>query len=133
MRPMSRVIALIATVASAPLVAFAFWAAIYIAYSLLTQTWYRDTFGLYGLKLLVLYCLYALGVCAAAALALGFRWTLPGRRGLSLRVAVVGGLLAAVLLELMFWSDIGDHMLHGAVFLPFFGWALFAYSQRHAA
>ena len=107
--------------------------AVYIAYALFAESWYRNTFLAYGLKLLLLYLLFSFGVMAAAALAA--RSPPPSTQTLRvlLGFAVLAGVLAACLLESTFWSDIGERMAHGLVFLPFVAWALVAWSRRHAA
>lgn len=130
MRLMPRIVATIATLLSVPLAGFALAGAGYISYSLATEPWYRQTFAAYGIKLLVLYVGYALGVSAAAALVLGFAWARTQRRRRLQMAAVVAGVVAAALLELTFWSDISEHHAHTVVFWPFLAWALYAFNVR---
>lgn len=132
MSSLSRFVAVVAAMASLPLVAFTLVAAAYIAYSLLTQEWYRATFGAYGSRLLILYCLFAIGVGSAALLALRPAWGPSIRRKPLLRAAALAGFIAAALLEFTFWSDLGGHHAHGVLLLPFVGWVLFALSRRRA-
>jgi hypothetical protein len=130
MRPQTRVLTFIATLLSLPLAGFALVAAAHIAYSLVAEPWYRDTFRAYGSKLLVLYLLFAVGIAAAAALALRFARPFAPSRRLFLFAALLTGVIAAGFLEFTFWSDLGDHTAHGLVLLPFVAWALVAFSQR---
>jgi hypothetical protein len=127
-----RIAGLVAALVSVPLVAVALAGAAYIGYSLLTEAWYRDTFWRYGVKLLLLYALFALGVVAAASLALRY----PERQGRTCRIALVGtcvaGIVAAALLELQFWSDVDSFLPHGVLLLPFVAWAVVALRARRA-
>jgi phytoene/squalene synthetase len=69
---------------------------------------------------------------AAAALAARDPPPATRTRRLLLALAVLAGVLAAAMLESTFWSDLGEHMAHGLVFLPFLAWGLVAWSRRHA-
>jgi hypothetical protein len=132
MRTQTRFLTLLAALLSLPLAGFALAAAAYIAISLAAEPWYRGTFAAYGSRLLVLYLLYAIGVTAAASLAV--RQPRPSARGRRMRqYAVIVGILAAALLEMTFWSDLSDHMAHGLLLLPFVAWKLAGLSQRAAS
>lgn len=133
MRLQPYIVMILAALVSLPLVGVALAAAVYIGYSLVTESWYRNTFWTYGAKLLLLYLLFASGIVAAAALAVRYPQPLQQSRRAFLRAAVLGGVVAAGFLEFTFWSDIGDHMAHGLVFLPFVAWALVAFSRPRAA
>ena len=133
MNRQSRFFTLVAAILSVLLAGPALVGAASIAYSLIAQSWYRSTFLAYGVKLLLLYILFFFGVMAAAALAARDPPPSTRTRRLLLGSGVLAGILAAGLLESTFWSDIGEHMVHGLVFLPFLAWALVAWSRRHAA
>jgi cytochrome bd-type quinol oxidase subunit 2 len=129
----TKVLLLVVTVVSALLAVMAVAGAIYIAYSLLTQAWYRETFLAYAVKLIVLYGFFALGIAAAATVGLRFPKSRLGHGHPWLWGAILAGVVAAALLEFTFWSDLNDHFAHGVVFLPFIGWAFVATSQRQSA
>ncbi|MEO8486826.1 MAG: hypothetical protein ABI585_10870 [Betaproteobacteria bacterium] len=129
MRPLPRAVTIVTALISVLLAGFALVAAAYIAFSLSTQDWYRDTFGGYATRLFVLYVLYALGVGGAAALALRAAWARRPAAMLSLLVAVLAGASAAGFLEFTFWSDLGERYAHGVLFLPLIGWTLVAFGR----
>jgi hypothetical protein len=126
----SGLLLLVVTMLSALLAAIAVAGVLYIAYSLVTQAWYRESFLAYALKLIVLYGFFALGIAAAAIIGLRFPQSRPGVSHPWLWGGALAGVVAAVLLELTFWSDLNDHFAHGVVFLPFVGWALVAAHSR---
>jgi hypothetical protein len=119
-----------AGVLSAPFVVFPLVAGAYIAYSLVADDWYRDMFGDYGAKLLVLYVLYALGIVAAAVMsAPRFRAFPAALRFAAVALAILG-LVAAGFLENEFWDDTDRPFPRGLLFVPFLLWALVAAFAR---
>ena len=115
-----------AGVLSAPFVVFPLVAGAYIAYSLVADDWYRDMFGDYGAKLLVLYVLYALGIVAAAVMSAPRFRTFHGGVRLVAIVLAIAGLAAAGFLENEFWDDSDRPFVLGILFVPFILWALVA-------
>jgi len=128
----SRIAIFFAAVLSIPLVALALRGAVYIAYSLVSQPWYRELFWAYGTRLLVLYTLYAAGVAAAASVALRYHQRQRAAMRVGLIVASVVGLVAAALLEMLFWSEDDRFIPRGALLLPFVAWAIIALRERYA-
>lgn len=128
----SRLAVIFAGLVSVPLVVLALMGAAHIAYSLLAEAWYLDMFAAYGVKLLLLYTFFAAGVTAAAVIALRY----PRRHSRGSRLwlfgACLAGIVAALLLELIFWSDADRLLPHGLLFVPFVGWAVVAFGARHA-
>jgi hypothetical protein len=115
-----------AGVLSAPFVVFPLVAGAYIAWSLVADDWYRDMFGDYGAKLLVLYVLYALGIVAAAVMsAPRFRGFPASVRFVAIALAILG-LVAAGFLENEFWDDTDRPFPRGLLFVPFLLWAVVA-------
>lgn len=127
-----RLVVLVAGLVSVPLVALAIAGAGYIAYSLIADSWYRDTFWAYGTKLLLLYVLFTAGIASTAALAMRY----PQRHGRALRLGLLGaciaGIGAALFLEVQFSSDSERFLWPGLLLLPFVGWAVVAVTARHA-
>jgi hypothetical protein len=115
-----------AGVLSAPFVVFPLVAGAYIAYSLVADEWYRDMFGDYGAKLLVLYVLYAVGIVAAAVMSAPRFRTFAGGVRLVAIVLAIAGLVAAGFLENEFWNDTDRPFVRGLLLVPFIAWALVA-------
>ncbi len=129
----SRLALLVAAIISVPLVALALTGAGYIAYSLLAQAWYRDLFAAYGTKLMLLYAFFAIGVAAAASVALRYPAEQQRATRFGLIVASLAGIVAATLLEAMFWADDDRFMPRGLLLLPFVAWAVVAARARRGA
>jgi len=102
---------------AAPGVLMAVAATLYIAYSIATETFYRNWFLGYGVKMMVLHTLFVAGVVATAMLALG-RWR---RKRLAIAVAVVG-FLAACALEFELWDDAERVLPLGLLIGPYVAW-----------
>jgi hypothetical protein len=125
-RLVPRLSVIAAGVLSAPFVVFPLVAGAYIAYSLVADDWYRDMFGGYGTKLLVLYACYAFGIVGAAVMsAPRFGAFAPGVRLVVVALTIVG-VVAAMLLEREFWDDTDRPFPRGLLFVPFVLWALVA-------
>jgi hypothetical protein len=108
----------IAGIVAAPGVLVATAATLYIAYSIATESFYRDWFIGYGVTLMALYAFFVAGVIAIAAIALD---TAPRRRNLAIGVGVVG-FLAACALEFELWDDAERALPFGLLFGPYVAW-----------
>lgn len=129
-RVLPRLPVIIAGVLSAPFVAFPLAAGAYIAYSLVVDDWYRDMFGDYGMKLLVLYTFYAFGAVAAATMAAPRFATFGGGVRLTAIVLCAAGLVAAGFLENEFWDDADRLIARGLLFTPYLLWLLVGLAAR---
>lgn len=129
-RLLPRLPVIVVGVLSAPFVAFPLAAGAYIAYSLVVDDWYRDMFGDYGAKLLVLYTFYALGVVAAATISAPRFRLFGGGVRLTAIVLCVAGLVAAGFLENEFWNDADRLIARGILFIPYLLWLLVGLAAR---
>ena len=112
----------VASLIAAPGVLMAAAATLYIAYSIATESFYRDWFLGYGVTLMMLYALFVAGVIATAALALGAQ----RRKGLAIGVAIAG-FLATCGLEFELWDDAERVLPFGLLFGPYIAWIAAAF------
>ncbi len=115
----------VASLIAAPGVLMAAAATLYIAYSIATESFYRDWFLGYGVTLMAFYALFVAGVIATAALALGA----ARRRHVAIGVAVAG-FLAACGLEFELWDDAERVLPFGLLFGPYLAWIAAAFVLR---
>ena len=126
MLSLRRVVLGIAVLASLPGALLALSALVYILYEIVAESWYRNNFLDYGVKLVVLYALFLFGIVATGMLAAS-PVSYPGSR---MRYAVIGtgvvGTIAALMLEVEFWTE-ADRFLPRGLFLgPFACWIVIA-------
>ncbi|HTQ00519.1 MAG TPA: hypothetical protein VMN56_14430 [Casimicrobiaceae bacterium] len=113
-----RIAVVLAGLVAAPGVLLAVAACLYIAYSLVTESWYRRWFLDYGLMLAVLYVAFVAGVVALARLATG-----SGERRPRLAIGVtVVGFAAACALEFELWDEAERVLPFGLLFGPYLAW-----------
>jgi hypothetical protein len=109
---------------AAPGVLVASAACLYIAYSIATESWYRQSFLGYGLVLAALYAVFVAGVVAAAMLATRYARLSTARARRIALVLCIAGVLAAAFLELELWDEAERVLPLGLLFGPYVGWLL---------
>ena len=116
----------LAGIIAAPGVLVATAAALYIAWSIATESYYRDWFLGYGVALMALYAMFVAGVVATAAIAVG---GVTKRRRLAIGVGIAG-FLAACGLEFELWDDAERALPFGLLFGPYIAWIAAAFLLR---
>jgi peptidoglycan/LPS O-acetylase OafA/YrhL len=113
-----RILIGLAGIVAAPGVLVATAATLYIAWSIATESFYRDWFLGYGVTLMALYAVFVAGVVAIAAIAVG---AVTRRRWLAIAIGIAG-LLAACALEFELWDDTERVLPFGLLFGPYIAW-----------
>ena len=113
-----RIAIVLAGLVAAPGMLLAVAACVYIAYSLVTESWCRSWFLDYGLMLAALYVAFVAGVIALAMLATGAG---ERRRRLAIGLAIVG-FAAACVLEFQLWDEAERVLPFGLLFGPYLAW-----------
>jgi len=116
----------LASVIAAPGVILASAATLYIAWSIATESFYRDWFLDYGVTLMALYAVFVAGVVATAVIALD---AAPARRKIAIAIAVAG-FLAACGLEFELWDEAERVLPFGLLFGPYIAWVAAAFILR---
>ena len=107
-----------ASLVSAPGVAVATAACLYILYSIATEAWYRAWFASYGITMAVLYVAFVAGVIAVSCLAMQVT-----RSALAFILAATG-FAAACVLDLELHDEAERVLPFGLLFGPYIAWAV---------